>query len=192
MKRYFKSFILIVFSLILVLNVACTSLKADTKNTASTSDTKNAEIAATPEMNEVISNYISDYYSKILTNVPKVFEAHKIYGIEEKDGLLNVYIYTTFEGYAFANGRFGFSCGGSNPALIVLKRDKDKFTVVKYEESKNGTEYGPSIKKMFPRKYAKEALSDSGRDLGLSKQIKLKATEWLKTQGRSEVISEYD
>ncbi len=182
MKKYFNNLILIVFSLILILSVGCNSLKV--------TNNKNIEIAATPEMNEVISNYISDHYSSILTNAAKVFEAHKVYAIEENDGLLNVYIYTLFEGYSFANGKFGSPCGGSNPALIVLRRDKDKFNVVKFEQPKDGSECGPSIKKMFPRKYAKESMSDSSHDLGLDEQVKLKAKEWLKAQGRSESLSE--
>lgn len=43
---------------------------------------------------------------------------------------------------------------------------------------------------MFPRKYAVESMSDESRDLGLEAQIKLKAKEWLKAQGRSETLSE--
>jgi hypothetical protein len=43
---------------------------------------------------------------------------------------------------------------------------------------------------MFPRKYAEEAMSDESRNLGLEPQIKLKAKEWLKSQGRSETLSE--
>jgi len=94
-----------------------------------------------------------------------------------------------YEGYAFANGKFGSSCGGSNPALVVLRKDKDKFTVVKFQQPEDGDEYGPSTKRMFPRKYAEEAMGDSGRDLGLEKQIKLNAKKWLKAQGRSESFS---
>jgi len=91
---------------------------------------------------------------------------------------------------SIANGKFGSSCGGSNPALIVLRKDNDKFTVVKFQQPEDGDECGPSIKKMFPHKYAEEAISDTGHDLGLEKQIKLNAKEWLKTQGRSESLSE--
>ncbi|MFL0198486.1 hypothetical protein ACJDU8_23425 [Clostridium sp. WILCCON 0269] len=73
----------------------------------------------------------------------------------------------------------------------MLRKNKGKFNVVKFQQPKDGTdEYVSSIKKMFPRKYAKEAMGDAGRDLGLEKQIKLKAKEWLKAQGRTESLSE--
>ena len=192
MKKHFKSLILIIFSLILIISIGCrNSEAANNKNDAITSDNKSIEIGSEKEINEVISNYITDYYAHILTNANKVFEAHKVYAIEQKkDELINVYIYTLFEGYAFANGKFGFSCGGKNPALIVLKKDKDNFTVVKFQQPEDGSECGPSIKRMFPRKYAEEAMNDESRDLGLEAQIKLKAKEWLKAQGRSETLSE--
>jgi len=191
LKKRFKSFILIIFSLIFIIGIWYINLRiTNNKNVGIVSDNKNIETKSEGVINETISNYIEDYYSHILTNADKVFEAHKSYSIEQKDGLINVYIYTLFEGYAFANGKFGFSCGGSNPALIVLRKDKDKFTVVKFEQSKDGTEYGPSIRKMFPRKYAEEAMEDTGRDLGLETQIKSNAKEWLKAQGRSESLSE--
>jgi hypothetical protein len=191
LKKYFKSLILIIFSLILIISIGCRNSEvANNKNDAITSDNKSIEIGSEKEINEAISNYITDYYAHILTNANKVFEAHKVYAIEQKDELINVYIYILFEGYAFAYGKFGFSCGGKNPALIVLRKDKDKFTVAKFQQPEDGSEYGPSIKRMFPRKYAKEAMSDESRDLGLEAQIKLKAKEWLKSQGRSETLSE--
>ena len=182
LKKHFKSLILIFFSVILIISIGCSNSKI--------TDNKNIEPESKRVINEVTSNYIMEYYSHILTNADKIFEAHKLYAIEQKDGLINVYIYTLFEGYAFANGKFGSSCGGSNPALVVLRKDKDKFTVVKFQQPEDGDECGPSIKRMFPRKYAEEAMSDSGRDLGLEKQIKLNAKEWLKAKGRSESLSE--
>lgn len=191
MKKHFKGVTLIIFSLILVISAGCSNSKViNNNNAAITSDNKNTETVSEKEMNEAISNYIVNYYSRILTHVNKVFEAHKVYVIEQKDGLINVYIYTLFEGYAFSEGKFGLSSGGANPALIVLKKDKDKYTVVKFQQPEDGTENGPSIRRMFPSKYAEEALSDSGKDLGLEEQIKLKAKEWLKAQGRTESLSE--
>ncbi|MFL0195173.1 hypothetical protein ACJDU8_06280 [Clostridium sp. WILCCON 0269] len=175
MKKHFKKLIVITFSLILTISVGCSNSKV--------TNNKDMDVASKKVINEVISNYISNYYSHILTNAAKVFEAHKVYAIEQKDGLANVYIYTLFEGYIFSNGKFSSSSSGTNPAFIVLKKDKGKFNVVKFQQPKDGTECEASIKKMFPRKYAKEAMSDAGRDLELEKQIKLKAKEWLKAQG---------
>ncbi|WP_243124345.1 hypothetical protein [Clostridium sp. AWRP] len=97
MKKCFKSLILIIFTLILIISVGCSNSKV--------TDNKNIEPGSKRVINEVTSNYIMEYYSHILTNADKVFEAHKLYAIEQKDGLINVYIYTLFEGYAFANGK---------------------------------------------------------------------------------------
>lgn len=182
MKKFFKTYILIILILMPIISAGC--------NNSKLTNNKNIEPESKKVINEVITTYITTYYSHILTNTDKVFEAHKIYTIEQKNGLINVYIYTLFKGYSFANGKFSSSQGGSNPAVIVLSKNNGKFTVVKFKQPEDGDEYRTSIKKMFPPKYAEEVMKDTGRDLGLETQIKLEAKEWLKTQGRSESLSE--
>jgi hypothetical protein len=182
LKRYINNFILVIFSLMLAIGTGCSNSKL--------TDAKDIEAGNKKVINETISKYIVDYYSHILTNADKVFEAHKLYAIEQKDELINVYIYTLFEGYAFSGKRFGTSCGGANPALIVLRKDKDKFVVTKFVQPRDGTEYNSSVKNMFPRKYADEAMKDEGHNLELKSQIRLNAEKWLKAQGKGEMLSE--
>jgi hypothetical protein len=181
LKKHINNFILVLFCLVLVVGVGCSNSKL--------TDAKNIETGERMAIDETISNYIVVYYSHILTNADRVFEAHKLYAIEQKDKLINVYIYTLFEGYAFFDGKFGASCGGTNPALLVLKKDKDKFIVTQFVQPKDGTEYSSSIKKMFPHKYTDKVMRDEGRDLGLESQIRSNAEKWLKAQGRDEVLS---
>ena len=118
-------------------------------------------------------------------NTDKQFEAHKTYGIKEENGVINVYIYSLFEGYSFVGGKFKAQSGGSYPVYMVLKRDKDKYTVVQYNEPQDGTGYANSIRSMFPSEYAEKAIKDTGFTPELQEQIKVKAKRWLKEMGKS-------
>lgn len=140
-------------------------------------------------IDEVISDYIISYNKTRYLESDKAFEAHKLLGTEEKNGLVNAYIYSLYEGYSFVDGKFKEVSGGFLPALVVLKNGSSGYTVIQYKEPTDGSEYAPSIRKMFPEKYANQVLSgsvDAGSEL--QEQINVKAREWLKTQGKSEEL----
>ena len=115
------------------------------------------------DLDAVLSDYIKNNY----INLPNVtssdkYEAHKIYGIDEKFGLKYVYMYTFFEA-----GR----AGGANPLVIIVKEHSDgTYSVVNHKEPRAGDECRRSLKIIFPRKY-REAINSSEIGNELKKEI---------------------
>lgn len=140
-------------------------------------------------IDEVISDYIVSYNKTRYLESDKAFEAHKLLGTEEKNGLVNAYIYSLYEGYSFIDGKFKEVSGGFLPALIVLKNGSSGYTAIQYKEPTDGSLFAPSIRKMFPAKYADQVLSGSvDASSELQEQINAKARKWLKAQGKSEEL----
>lgn len=138
-------------------------------------------------MDDVISDYIVDFNKTRYLESDKAFEAHKLLGTEEKNGLVYAYIYSLYKGYSFVDEKFKEVSGGFLPALVVLKNESSGYTVIQYKEPIDGSLFAPSIRKMFPDKYADQVLSGSvDASSELQEQISVKARKWLKAQGKSE------
>lgn len=135
-------------------------------------------VEITEEMDKEISKYILDYNRDLYAKTEKQFEAHKIYGATEKKGSIYVYLYSLYGGFNKAT-KTDEQSGHSFPVLIVLKKKNDKYEVAKYQEPKDGSFYKSSIEKMFPEKYAKQALSDAGNIDDLRTELKGKVEKWL-------------
>jgi hypothetical protein len=137
-------------------------------------------ISVTGEMDEVISDYIIEYNKDKYYPTEKQFEAHKIYGAKEIGDLIEVYLYSVYMGFNQSTGEEE-QAGGSFPVLIKFKKENDTYTVVNYQEPEDGAYYESSIKEMFPKKYARKALNDTGNIGHLEKEIKNNVREWLES-----------
>ncbi|MFD2670144.1 hypothetical protein [Marinicrinis sediminis] len=132
----------------------------------------------TKEMNEVISDYIIQKYSTLYYETEKQFEIHKVYGTNETDGVITVYIWSYYGGFNKSTGT-EFQAGHSLPAVIQLSKNGEKYSVIEYIEPQDGDEYQPSLKKMFPEKYFKLAHQDTGNIKELRQEMNEKVTQWL-------------
>lgn len=139
---------------------------------------KDGDRHITKEMHEVISNYIIEHYSSSYGSTEKQFEVHKIYGTSESDGVLNVYMWSYYCGF---NKRTGTEeqAGHLSPAVIKLKEEEERYSVIKYIEPQDGSGYLPSLKKMFPEKYLKLVQQDRGNIKDLQKEMETKVKKWL-------------
>lgn len=106
---------------------------------------------------ESLDNIISDY---IIENVAftaidgKVFEAHQLYGSEEKNAETYAYLWSYQREFSSENGVIKDGSGSSMPMVIVLsKSDDGKYTVLEYKTPQDGEYYVASVKKLFPEKY---------------------------------------
>jgi hypothetical protein len=106
---------------------------------------------------ESLDSVISDY---IIKNVAftaidgKVFEAHQLYGTEEKNGETYAYLWSYLREFGSENGVIKDGSGSSMPMVIVLsKSDDEKYTVLEYKTPQDGEYYLASVKKLFPEKY---------------------------------------
>lgn len=101
------------------------------------------------DLDLVISDYIkNNYMYPSRKAATEKYEAHKIYGIDEKFGLKYVYLYTLFQEGASS---------GANPLVIIVKEDsKGMYSVVNHKEPKDGDDNRMSLRIIFPHKYLKE------------------------------------
>ncbi len=105
---------------------------------------------------EVISACILSMNRRSYRMGEKAIEAHKIYRIEEDNGLINAYLLVGFRWFGFENGVFTtVSGGGGGPVRIQLKQQENgEYEVLEYKEAMDGGMWGESIREMFPEDLA--------------------------------------
>ncbi|MBU9714910.1 hypothetical protein [Evansella tamaricis] len=162
--------------LLLLTSVACTG------DQFSGSDQDQGEagnkVTVTDEMNELISKYIVEYYEDKFFPTEKQFEAHHVYGAAVIDDTVEVYMKSLYLGFNRATGEEAQS-GRSGPLLIKLKEDNGSYTFDGLREPMDGSYYLESIKEMFPREYADQAIHDEGEQDQLEDEILKKIAAWL-------------
>lgn len=146
---------------------------------SNTSSKASNEVTITKEMDQVISNTIMEHNKDALSQKDKQFEAHKIYGADEKNGLICIYLFALYEGYNKSTGT-EIQSGHSYPALIKLAKEDNEYIVKEYKEPTDGSEYKESVKNMFPSKYSKKALKDTGDASDLKAELQKKVEKWVK------------
>ena len=130
------------------------------------------------EMDEVISNYIIQKYLSSYYDTEKQFEVHKVYGTNESDGVISVFMWSYYGGFNKSTG-IENQAGHSLPAVIRLRKKEENYSVIEYTEPQDGSLYQSSRKKMFPKKYLKLAQQDSGNIGDLQKEMDKKVKQWL-------------
>ncbi|WP_394191450.1 hypothetical protein [Paenisporosarcina quisquiliarum] len=135
----------------------------------------------TEEIDEVISDYIIQKYSSSYLDTEKQFEVHKVYGTNESDGVISVYMWSYYGGFNKSTG-IENQAGHSLPALVQLSKKEENYSVIEYTEPQDGSLYQSSLKKMFPKKYLKLAQQDSGNIEDLQKEMDKKVEQWLEGQ----------
>jgi hypothetical protein len=129
-------------------------------------------------MNNVISNYIIEKYKTEDVPTAKQFEVHKIYGTETKDNIITVYLYSMYTEILNLKD-LEIQPSHAYPVLIRLKKSNSSYAVTDYEKPESGYYYPSSIEKMFPRKYAKQALKNTGQTYDLTKRMNEEIEGWV-------------
>ncbi|MEO3947897.1 hypothetical protein [Gorillibacterium sp. CAU 1737] len=132
----------------------------------------------TKEMNEVISDHMIQMSSSSHYETEKQFEIHKVYGTNESDGVITVYMWSFYGGFNKSTGT-EFQEGHSLPAVIQLSKNGEKYSVIEYIQPQDGDMYQSSLKKMFPKKYLKLAQQDLENPKDLRQEMVEKVTQWL-------------
>ncbi|GGB53009.1 hypothetical protein [Fictibacillus barbaricus] len=136
------------------------------------------KVQISEEIDNMISEYIIQNSSKAYANTDKKFEVHRIYGTSEKNGVISVYLHSYFGGFNKKSGN-SMQGGHSLPALMKIKKDSSGYSVVDYQEPKDGDLYKPSLEKMFPERYSKMELQRTGNIKDLEKEMDEKVNRWL-------------
>ncbi|WP_052360616.1 hypothetical protein [Oceanobacillus manasiensis] len=135
----------------------------------------------TEKMDEVISDYIIQKHASSYYDTEKQFEVHKVYGTDETDSVISVYMWSYYGGFNKSTGTES-QAGHSLPAVIRLNKKEENYSIIDYSEPQDGSLYQSSLKEMFPKKYLKLAQQDSGKIEDLQKEMDIKVKEWLEQQ----------
>ena len=81
---------------------------------------------------------ISDF--KVFTNIQKL-------GIKQKRNQFYVYVWATVQSYYVQDNQLEINSGYSGPRKLIIENDE----VIDCIETKDGTEYAESVKKIFPK-----------------------------------------
>lgn len=90
----------------------------------------------------------------------KPLDSIKVYGTREKDGYTEVYIWDLSGNYVKYKGTAYEISGSSMPARLTTKIDGKTIKLVDVKYPEDGDRYAPSIEEMFPKNYAKKAISE--------------------------------
>ena len=172
--------------LLSVISINRNSVETDTDDTI----VPRAYISA--ELDEAVSaaimknNADKDWLGECLT------EGHFVYGVDENDTQVKVYLLEGITSFGFENGFFVDRSGHSIPATFTFKKTDNSFKLIKSEYAQDGANFGPSIKKMFPEKIAKAVISSNGDEGSyIWKQCSEQASVYLEKIGRETEICTY-
>ena len=117
-------------------------------------------------------------------------EGHIILGYEQTDETVKAYTLTMYGSYGFEDGNFvKVSGSGAIPAMMTFSVKDGILSLSDIEYAADGSEYTPSIKKMFPEKYQKRALNISDKDTkALTDQEQAYAKAYLQLINRTATI----
>ena len=87
-----------------------------------------------------------------------------VYGTDEKDGEVTVYLLESFNSFGFKNGFFVPAGGQSGPAVFRYKRTVNSCELLSTEYAEDGEHYAKSVRKMFPFRYERRVLNDISAD----------------------------
>lgn len=120
-------------------------------------------------------------------------EEHFIFGTEEEDDTATVYLMEEITSFGFLNGFFTDVGGHIVPAVFKFKRVGTDYELLSRDYAEDGSLYTDSIKKLFPKRYAKKVLkglSDTDNEI-MWLQSKKEAQNYLMSIGRSAEICHY-
>ncbi|MBK5461938.1 MULTISPECIES: hypothetical protein [Peribacillus] len=137
-----------------------------------------SKVTITKEMDQIVSDTIMEQNKDTLSVTDKKFEAHKIYGADEKDGVISIYLYALYEGYNKSTGT-EVQAGGSYPARIKLAKDENGYVLKEYKKPEEGGEFIDSLEDLFPSKYSKQVFKDQGNSADLGEHIQKQVKKWL-------------
>ncbi|MGE7879175.1 hypothetical protein [Peribacillus muralis] len=137
-----------------------------------------SKVTITKEMDQIVSDTIIEQNKDDFSVTDKKFEEHKIYGADEKDGVITIYLYALYEGYNKSTGT-EVKAGHSYPARIKLAKDENGYVLKEYKKPEEGGEFVESLEDLFPRKYAKQVYKDQGHAAYLGEDIQKEVKNWL-------------
>ena len=111
-------------------------------------------------LDDAVSAAILDAHPTSESSGECTTESHLVFGKAESGSDVTVYLREDYSHFGFVNGFFTDVGGGSTPVVLAFKKNDDGYQLISRETAQDGADYVPSIKRLFPARYAKPVLSD--------------------------------
>lgn len=165
--------IMITVSIVILVFIAtgCDSVQNDVKDVT--------EIPLNSKLESLISESIIAWNQDKLNHTEKQFETHVIYGTEMKDEKMYVYLHSLMQGYNRETQTVS-QAGHLLPVRVTVTKNGDDYIIEDYREPGDGAENEPTLRNMFPKKYADQALTISNETIqSLESRMQEYVSKWL-------------
>ncbi|MFC9446626.1 peptidase M56 [Bacillus cereus] len=165
--------IMITVSIVILVFIAtgCNSGQNDAKNVK--------DIPLNSKLDSLISESIIAWNQDKLNHTEKQFETHVIYGTEMKDKKMYVYLHSLMQGYNHETQSVP-QAGHLLPVRVTVTKNGDDYIIEDYREPGDGAENEPTLRNMFPNKYADQALAISNETIqSLESRMQESVSKWL-------------
>ncbi|WP_416808359.1 peptidase M56 [Bacillus thuringiensis] len=165
--------IMITVSIVILVFIAtgCDSVQNDAKDVT--------EIPLNSKLESLISESNIAWNQDKLNHTEKQFETHVIYGTEMKDEKMYVYLHSLMQGYNRETQTVS-QAGHLLPVRVTVTKNGDDYIIEDYREPGDGAENEPTLRNMFPKKYADQALTISNETIqSLESRMQEYVSKWL-------------
>jgi hypothetical protein len=103
-----------------------------------------------------ILGYLSPVEGYLVKNIGiisyggQVFCSYEVLDTKQENINIDVYVWVLCEEYYLDDNALKMGTGSSLPVALHLQKVDSEYRLLSYEVPKDGTEYGPSIKNIFP------------------------------------------
>ena len=165
--------IIITVSIVILVFIAtgCDSVQNEVKDVT--------DIPLNSKLDSLISESIIAWNQDKLNHTEKQFETHVIYGTEMKDEKMYVYLHSLMQGYSRETQTVP-QAGHLLPVRVTVTKNGDDYIIEDYREPGDGAENDPTLRNMFPKKYADQALTISNETIqSLESRMQEYVSKWL-------------
>jgi len=119
-------------------------------------------------------------------------EGHIIMGTDKEGDKIKAYVLEAYSSYGFDNGWFLELGGHSTACVMTFLETDDGYVFQGVEYTEDGAHLDDSVKRLFPLRYRKRAMSFKEEDRqSLTEQCRKYAESYLEERGRTEKIGSY-
>ncbi len=119
-------------------------------------------------------------------------EGHIIMGTEREGDKIKAYVLEAYSSYGFDNGWFVEQGGHSTACVMTFLKTDEGYVFKDVEYTEDGAHLDDSVKRLFPLRYRKRAISMREEDRrSLTEQCEKYAQAYLEEKGRTEKIGSY-
>ncbi|PEA07000.1 peptidase M56 [Bacillus cereus] len=168
LKRIISTVSIVMFFFI---STGCDSNQNDAKSVK--------EFPLNSKLDSRISESIIAWNQDKLKHTEKQFETHLVYGTEKNGEKMYVYLHSLMQGYNRETKTVP-QAGHLLPVRVTVTKNGDDYIIEDYREPGDGAENEPTLRKMFPTKYADQALAISNETIqSLESRMQESVSKWL-------------